>query len=193
MGAEPAPRALLSLALSSCAASPPLRGRDLLRLGGLVALAVVTLAPVHHHVGSQGRVRATKLEPDSFPLFTYLMFSEDRRGRVIVPNTVGFTAEGEGVMPHCTHFGADGLDQVRKQTARPVRAGRAGPIGWHRAMRTPWPRHAAPPPLAAAPRRPAAVGAARRGASTSRSCATARPEGPVQLRREPLRDWPMPR
>lgn len=125
MGAEPAPRALLSPALSSCAASPPLRGSDLLRLGWLVALAVVTLAPVRHHVGSQGRVRATKLEPDSFPLSTYPMFSEDRLGRVIVPNAVGFTAEGEGVMPHCTHFGAGGLDQVRKQIARPVRAGRA--------------------------------------------------------------------
>lgn len=103
----------------------PLTVPDLVRLGGLAALAAVLLAPGRHYIGPLERVSAAKISEDSFPLSTYPMFSEDRRGRITIPHVVGFTADGRRLMPHYSHYGAGGLNQVRKQVSAAVRDGRA--------------------------------------------------------------------
>ena len=105
--------------------APPLRSADLLRLAGLTGLAAVLISPVRHYAGPMERVNVQKLEQDSFPLSTFPMFSEDRRGRVIVPHVIGLSEDGERILPHYSHYGAGGLNQVRKQIARDVRSGRA--------------------------------------------------------------------
>ncbi|MDN5574103.1 MAG: hypothetical protein L0G19_09350, partial [Micrococcales bacterium] len=69
--------------------APPLRSADLLRLAGLAGLAAVLVSPVRHYVGPMSTVNVQKMEQDSFPLSTFPMFSEDRRGRVIVPHVIG--------------------------------------------------------------------------------------------------------
>ena len=101
--------------------SPP-TGRDALALAGGVAFAAVLLAPLRHYWSEDRNAKNAK---DSFPLSTYPMFSEDRKGRAWVPHVVGITANGERVLPHHQHFGAGGLNQVRKQIARMARKGRA--------------------------------------------------------------------
>lgn len=108
--------------------TPPLRGADLLRLAGLTGLAAVLISPVRHYVGPMEKVNVQKIEQDSFPLSTYPMFSEDRRGRVIVPHVIGLSENGERIIPHYTHYGVGGLNQVRKQIARGVRSGRAAQV-----------------------------------------------------------------
>ncbi|NLT25971.1 MAG: hypothetical protein GXX90_04885 [Microbacteriaceae bacterium] len=105
--------------------APPLTGGDALRLGALAGFAAVLLAPLRHYVGPMKRVTEAKIEHDSFPLSTYPMFSADRRGRIVIPHVVGFTADGERVIPHYRHYGSGGHNQVRKQLARDVRQGRA--------------------------------------------------------------------
>ena len=108
--------------------APPLRSADLLRLAGLAGLAAVLVSPVRHYVGPMSTVNVQKMEQDSFPLSTFPMFSEDRRGRVIVPHVIGLSEDGERILPHYSHYGAGGLNQVRKQIARDVRNGRAVPV-----------------------------------------------------------------
>lgn len=108
--------------------APPLRSADLLRLAGLAGLAAVLVSPVRHYVGPMSTVNVQKIEQDSFPLSTFPMFSEDRRGRVIVPHVIGLSEDGERILPHYSHYGAGGLNQVRKQIARDVRSGRAVPV-----------------------------------------------------------------
>ena len=108
--------------------APPLRSADLLRLAGLAGLAAVLVSPVRHYVGHMSTVNVQKMEQDSFPLSTFPMFSEDRRGRVIVPHVIGLSEDGERILPHYSHYGAGGLNQVRKQIARDVRSGRAVPV-----------------------------------------------------------------
>lgn len=108
--------------------APPLRSADLLRLAGLAGLAAVLVSPVRHYVGPMSTVNVQKMEQDSFPLSTFPMFSEDRRGRVIVPHVIGLSEDGERILPHYSHYGAGGLNQVRKQIARDVRSGRAAPV-----------------------------------------------------------------
>lgn len=103
----------------------PITAIDLLRVGGLAAMGAVLFAPARHYIGSRQQVSAAKFREDSFPLSTYPMFSEDRRGRIVIPHVVGYTAAGQRVLPHYTHYGAGGLNQVRKQIARDVRLGRA--------------------------------------------------------------------
>lgn len=112
--AEPTPAVVLH--------GPAPTTRDALALAGGLAFAAVLLSPLRHYWSSD---RTAKNSQDSFPLSTYPMFSEDRKGRTRVPHVVGFTAEGERVLPHHLHFGAGGLNQVRKQIARMVRQGRA--------------------------------------------------------------------
>ncbi|MDJ1371415.1 hypothetical protein [Gulosibacter molinativorax] len=103
----------------------PIRKRDLWALAGYASLAATLLTPLRHYVGDLKKVDEAKLDEDSFPLSTYPMFSADRKGRIVVPHVVGFTATGERVVPHYSHFGAGGLNQVRKQIARGVRQGKA--------------------------------------------------------------------
>ena len=102
-----------------------LRGADLVRLAGMAGFAAVLLSPIRHYIGPMERVSVQKIEKDSFPLSTYPMFSEDRRGRVIIPHVIGLSDSGERIQPHYSHYGAGGLNQVRKQIARDVRSGRA--------------------------------------------------------------------
>lgn len=104
---------------------PPPTAADAWRLAALAGFAAVLLLPLRHYVGPLSRVDRAKLDHDSFPLSTYPMFSVDRRGRLVVPHVVGFTREGERIIPHYRHYGAGGLNQVRKQIARDVRLGRA--------------------------------------------------------------------
>lgn len=96
--------------------------RDAWALAGGVAFAAVLLAPLRHHWSADRTAKNTR---DSFPLSTYPMFSEDRKAHARVPHVAGFSAEGERILPHHQHFGAGGLNQVRKQIARMVRQGRA--------------------------------------------------------------------
>ncbi|MFC7400715.1 hypothetical protein [Citricoccus sp. GCM10030269] len=133
---------------SVCAAELRATERDLWSLAVGTAFAVVLLSPVRHYFGGHcgerqgGKDRKDqdrkdqdrkeqnrrKFAKDSFPLSTYPMFSEDRKDRVRVPHVAGFTAEGERIVPHYSHFGAGGLNQVRKQIARMVRQGRGAEI-----------------------------------------------------------------
>jgi hypothetical protein len=99
-------------------AAPAATSRDAWALAAGVALAAVLLSPVRHYFNGKD-----KLQEDSFPLSTYPMFSENRKDRVRVPHVVGFAADGERIVPHYRHFGAGGLNQVRKQIARMVRQG----------------------------------------------------------------------
>lgn len=103
--------------------SPSVSGRDLWALAAGAAFAAALLSPVRHYFNGQD-----KNEQDSFPLSTYPMFSENRKDRARVPHVAGFTADGERVVPHYSHFGAGGLNQVRKQVARMVRQGRAAEV-----------------------------------------------------------------
>ncbi|MGO1543362.1 MAG: hypothetical protein ACTHXA_03380 [Gulosibacter sp.] len=103
----------------------PIRARDLWSLAGYAAFAGVLLSPARHYIGSLPKVTKAKIEEDSFPLSTYPMFSADRKGRIVIPHVVGFTAHGERVLPHYSHFGTGGLNQVRKQIARGLRKGHA--------------------------------------------------------------------
>ncbi|GAA4761923.1 hypothetical protein [Citricoccus nitrophenolicus] len=99
--------------------APAASERDLWALTAGVALAAVLLSPVRHYFNGKD-----KNEQDSFPLSTYPMFSDDRKDRTRIPHVAGFTADGRRVIPHYHHFGAGGLNQVRKQIARMVRQGR---------------------------------------------------------------------
>lgn len=101
---------------------PAATARDGWALAAGAALAAALLSPLRHYWSADRRAKNTR---DSFPLSTYPMFSEDRKGSARVPHVVGSTAEGERVLPHHKHFGAGGLNQVRKQIARMVRQGRA--------------------------------------------------------------------
>ncbi|GAA1132804.1 hypothetical protein [Citricoccus alkalitolerans] len=100
--------------------APRATERDLWALTVGVTFAAVLLSPVRHYFNGRD-----KNEEDSFPLSTYPMFSEDRKDRTRVPHVAGFTADGGRVVPHYSHFGAGGLNQVRKQVTRMVRQGRA--------------------------------------------------------------------
>lgn len=102
-----------------------LRQGDLWALAGYAAFAATLLAPLRHYVGDLRTVTKAKIEEDSFPLSTYPMFSADRKGRIVIPHVVGFTAAGERIVPHYSHFGSGGLNQVRKQIARGIRQGQA--------------------------------------------------------------------
>lgn len=103
----------------------PIRRGDLWSLAGYAAFAAVLLSPLRHYAGPLKKVSEAKIDEDSFPLSTYPMFSADRKGRIVIPHVVGFTAQGERVLPHYSHFGSGGLNQVRKQIARGVRQGKA--------------------------------------------------------------------
>lgn len=105
--------------------SPAPTARDIVALAGYVTFAGVLLSPLRHYVGPMKQVNRAKNEADSFPLSTYPMFSANRQGRVTVPHVVGITATGERVIPHYSHFGGGGLNQVRRQISRAVREGRA--------------------------------------------------------------------
>ncbi len=100
--------------------SPAPTERDLWALAAGVAFAAVLLSPVRHYFNGRD-----KLEEDSFPLSTYPMFSADRKDRTRIPHVAGFTADGRRISPYYGHFGAGGLNQVRKQVTRMVRQGRA--------------------------------------------------------------------
>lgn len=110
---------------SAAARRAPVRRGDLWALAGYAAFATTLLAPLRHYVGDLKKVTEAKIEKDSFPLSTYPMFSADRKGRIVIPHVVGFTAQGERVIPHYSHFGSGGLNQVRKQIARGIRQGQA--------------------------------------------------------------------
>ncbi len=100
--------------------APAATSRDLWALAAGALFAAVLLSPVRHYVNGKDKV-----EQDSFPLSTYPMFSDNRKDRTRIPHVAGFTADGERIVPHYGHFGAGGLNQVRKQVARMVRQGRA--------------------------------------------------------------------
>lgn len=100
--------------------APTATHRDLWGLAAGAVLAAVLLSPVRHYFNGKDKV-----EEDSFPLSTYPMFSDDRKDRARIPHVAGFTADGERMVPHYSHFGAGGLNQVRKQVTRMVRQGRA--------------------------------------------------------------------
>ena len=106
----------------------PVTERDLVALAGYAAFAGLLLSPLRHYLGPMKKVSAAKNERDSFPLSTYPKFSADRKGRVTVPHVVGLTAAGERIIPHYSHFGAGGLNQVRRQISRGIREGRAADI-----------------------------------------------------------------
>lgn len=103
--------------------APAVTDRDLWALVAGTALAAVLLSPVRHYFNGRDKV-----EEDSFPLSTYPMFSDHRKDRARIPHVAGFTAEGERIVPHYSHFGAGGLNQVRKQVTRMVRQGRAAEV-----------------------------------------------------------------
>lgn len=107
-------------ALPGVLTAPVATSRDLRALAAGAAFAAVLLSPVRHYVNGRD-----KNEEDSFPLSTYPMFSDHRKDRTRIPHVAGFTADGERVVPHYGHFGAGGLNQVRKQVTRMVRQGRA--------------------------------------------------------------------
>lgn len=109
----------------SAARTAPIRRGDLWALAGYAAFAATLLAPLRHYVGDLKKVTEAKIEEDSFPLSTYPMFSADRKGRIVIPHVIGFTAQGERIIPHYSHFGSGGLNQVRKQIARGIRQGQA--------------------------------------------------------------------
>lgn len=102
--------------------SPAATERDLWALAAGAAFAAVLLSPVRHYFSADPQ--RAKSEHDSFPLSTYPMFSDDRKDRTRIPHVAGFTADGRRVTPHYSHFGAGGLNQVRKQITRMVRQGR---------------------------------------------------------------------
>ncbi|MDI3329541.1 MAG: hypothetical protein QJR09_02250 [Micrococcus sp.] len=108
------------VALPGALTTPAATSRDLWALAAGAAFTAVLLSPVRHYFNGRD-----KTEQDSFPLSTYPMFSANRKDRTRVPHVAGFTADGERVVPHYGHFGAGGLNQVRKQVARMVRQGRA--------------------------------------------------------------------
>lgn len=108
--------------------SVPVTSGDFRALAGYALLAGVLLSPLRHYVGPMAKVTKQKNERDSFPLSTYPMFSADRRGRVTVPHVVGISAVGERIIPHYSHYGAGGLNQVRRQISRGIREGRATDI-----------------------------------------------------------------
>lgn len=95
---------------------------------GYAVFAAVLLSPLRHYRGSQAGIERAKFERDSFPLSTYPMFSTYRRGRITVPHVIGFSAEGERIVPHYRHFGAGGLNQVRRQISRALRQGQAAAV-----------------------------------------------------------------
>jgi hypothetical protein len=100
--------------------APAATDRDLWALAAGAALTAVLLSPVRHYFNGKDKV-----EEDSFPLSTYPMFSDNRKDRTRIPHVAGFSAHGERIVPHYSHFGAGGLNQVRKQVTRMVRQGRA--------------------------------------------------------------------
>lgn len=100
--------------------APSATERDLWALTAGVAFAAVLLSPLRHYFNGKD-----KNEQDSFPLSTYPMFSDDRKDRTRIPHVAGFTADGRRIAPHYSHFGAGGLNQVRKQITRMVRQGRS--------------------------------------------------------------------
>lgn len=119
---RPRSRSTRALSRSGDLTAPRATEADLRALAVGVGLAAVLLSPVRHYFSGDAQA---KNRHDSFPLSTYPMFSEDRKGRAWVPHVVGRTATGERILPHYGHFGPGGLNQVRKQIARMVRAGQA--------------------------------------------------------------------
>ncbi|MGO1182692.1 MAG: hypothetical protein ACTHZ5_03505 [Micrococcaceae bacterium] len=115
-------------ARTSTSSPPALERADAAGLLATAAFAAVLLAPLRHYVGPAARVQKAKIERDSFPLSTYPMFSADRSGRIVVPHVIGETLDGDRVNLHYRLFGTGGLNQVRKQVARTVRAGRADEV-----------------------------------------------------------------
>lgn len=107
-------------ALPGVLAAPAATNRDLWALAAGAAFTAVLLSPARHYFNGKD-----KNEEDSFPLSTYPMFSDNRKDRTRIPHVAGFTADGERLVPHYGHFGAGGLNQVRKQVTRMVRQGRA--------------------------------------------------------------------
>ncbi|NUL46278.1 hypothetical protein F7P69_13895 [Cellulosimicrobium funkei] len=112
--------AALPAVVKAIVPAPRATERDLWALAAGAAFAAVLLSPVRHYFNGKD-----KNEEDSFPLSTYPMFSDDRKDRTRVPHVAGFTADGDRIVPHYSHFGAGGLNQVRKQITRMVRQGRA--------------------------------------------------------------------
>ena len=88
--------------------------------------AGVMLSPLRHYARPPLSGRdAPKFTRDSFPLSTFPMFSEARGRSTYVPHVVGYTADGDRVIPSFVHFGPGGLNQVRRQVSRAVRRGEA--------------------------------------------------------------------
>lgn len=102
-----------------------MNAKNALPLLGYAAFAAVLLSPIRHYAGSIEKVTRAKENNDSFPLSTYPMFSADRQGKVTIAHVVGITASGKRVIPHYRHFGAGGLNQVRRQISAAFRDGRA--------------------------------------------------------------------
>lgn len=90
-----------------------------------VVFAGFLFAPLRHYVGDLPEVERAKEEKDSFPFSTYPMFTAYRQGRQTIPHVVGFTSDGSRVPLHYRHFGAGGLNQVRRQISRAMRRGHA--------------------------------------------------------------------
>jgi hypothetical protein len=103
--------------------APAATDRDLWGLAAGAVLTAVLFSPMRHYFNGRDKV-----EEDSFPLSTYPMFSDDRKDRTRIPHVAGFTDDGERIVPHYSHFGAGGLNQVRKQVTRMVRQGRAAEV-----------------------------------------------------------------
>lgn len=89
----------------------------LVALGAAAALLAAVLSPLHQHRRARPR--------DGFPLSYYPMFSDRRKKHGTVTHLVGLTAGGSRQLLHYSYAGTGGLNQVRRQLYRTVRAGRA--------------------------------------------------------------------
>ena len=84
-------------------------------VSGIIVIAV--LSPVLENFREPGR--------DDFPLSYYPMFSSKRPSTTRIEHAVGVTKDGDIVPIYHTYLGSGGQNQIRKQTRKMVRAGRA--------------------------------------------------------------------
>jgi hypothetical protein len=81
------------------------------------ALLIAVLAPLRQNWRRRPR--------DGFPLSYYPMFSARRERTGTVVHLVGVNAAGQPQILHYRHAGSGGLNQVRRQLRRTVKAGHA--------------------------------------------------------------------
>lgn len=81
------------------------------------ALVGVVLAPLRQNWRRKPR--------DGFPISYYPMFSARRQRSGTVVHLVGVDSSGQAQVLHYRHAGTGGLNQVRRQIRRTVKAGRA--------------------------------------------------------------------